>query len=326
VLQSFREQRAGLIVAFIIGITSWVLAQSMPRVGEVTIAILLGIFVGNLISDMKPFNPGVLFAERNLLPLATALLGVELQLASLLELGATTIVVILVSVGVSLVVSVQLGKLWGYSRPFQLLMGAGNGICGSSAIAATSSVIHANEQDIGLSISVVNLLGTVGIFLLPSAAQLLSLNETQAGLLMGGTLPAVGQVIAAGFSIGDYAGGVATAVKMGRVLMLGPMVILIDNLMNRTKGSQQRGPIIQVPYFIVGFFALSIFSSLNLVPDLIPIIKTIGKFLLVVAMAGIGMRIHLQTLYRAGPSALGFGALIWGSQIVVILLIITASA
>lgn len=308
----------GLVTVFIVGMLSWLLGDVIPRLGSVTIAILLGIAVGNLLPDMTPFVPGVKIAEKRLLPLAIALLGVELQLATLVNLGGMAALIIAASVGTALLTSVYLGRLFGYPLKFSLLMGAGNGICGSSAVAATSAAINAEEKDIGISISVVNLLGTVGIFTMPALVGLLNFNEIDGGMLIGGTLQAVGQVVAAGFSINDNVGGVATVVKMGRVLMLAPVVILLTSLMqDKTAATKQQNPV-KIPLFIIGFFALSVIASLDILPAAaIAFVKTAGKFLLVVAMVGIGMRIQFQTLYRSGPKALLFGFVVSTVQIAV---------
>lgn len=323
IYQQIVELLPGLLVIVVIGLASSRLGQWIPRLGDVTIAILLGVLVGNLFPKVTRWNEGVLFGERRLLPLATALLGVELQLMTLVQSGFLTLFVILISVATSILLSVQLGSMMGYSRKFSLLIGAGNGICGSSAIAATSTVIHAEEKDIGISISVVNLLGTVGIFLLPAIVNLLSLTETQGGLLIGGSLQAVGQVVAAGFAVGTTAGAVATAVKMGRVLMLGPIVILLSSLMNQRQNREATKSPIQVPLFIVAFFALSILASLAILPPAgVDFLKSSGRLLLVIAMSGIGMRIQLQTLFRSGPGALLFGLIVWFTQITLISLLV----
>jgi uncharacterized integral membrane protein (TIGR00698 family) len=312
---------AGLVVVLVVGGASWLLAGVIPRLGSVTIAILLGMLVGNLLPNMARYAPGVTVAEKRLLPAAIALLGVELQLMLLIGLGPLTLGVILASVAVALLTSVYVGRWMGYSLSFSLLMGAGNGICGSSAVAATSAAIKAEGKDIGISISVVNLLGTLGIFLMPPLVALLGFNEAQGGMLIGGSLQAVGQVVAAGFTVTDTVGSVATAVKMGRVLMLGPVVILLGTLMSRRQNSSgQKAAPIRVPLFILGFFALSVLTSLGWLPEtVVVVVKTAGKMLLVVAMAGIGMRIQLQTLYRSGPMALLFGAIVSTVQVIVII-------
>lgn len=321
----------GILIVFAVGVLSWWAADFAPRLGSVTIAILLGVLVGNVLAASKTWEAastaGAKFGEKRLLPLAIVLLGVELQLMALVELGPLAVVVILASIATALLVSVQLGAMLGYSREFSLLMGAGNGICGSSAVAATSMAIDADEAKTGISISVVNLLGTIGIFALPAVIRMLALDDVQSGLLVGGTLQAFGQVVAAGFSVNDDVGNIATVVKMGRVLMLGPMVVLIGAWVQSHlpsdggEGSTQTG--VQIPRFIIGFFVLSIIASLNVLPpEVIHWLRTGGKFLLVVAMAGIGMRIQLQTLFKSGAGALLFGAAVSVIQIVLTLVVI----
>jgi len=315
----------GLGLVVIVGTVSWFLGSLIPTIGSVTFAILLGIVVGNISTQRKLIARGGLFAEKKLLPLAIVLLGVELHLLTLVSLGLPAIVVIGITITTAIIASVYLGRLFGFSPSFSLLMGAGNGICGSSAVAATSLVIDADEIDTGISISIVNLLGTIGIFLTPFLIQLFTMSDLEGGLLIGGSLQAFGQVVAAGFSVNDSVGQFATVVKMGRVLMLGPMVVMIGywvQAQHRKSGKKTKKTAIQIPSFIVGFFVVSILASLNVIPpDMLAVIKTIGKYLLVLAMAGIGMRIQLRSLFRFGLKSLAFGALV--SAIQMSLLIIT---
>ena len=322
-----RRAAPGLVVVVLLGLAAfWLSQNALPQLGEVTIAILLGVLAGNLLPDMQLYTPGVLAAEKRLLPVAIALLGVELQLATLVQLGPVAALIIAATITTSIVVSLQLARLFGYSRNFALLMGAGNGVCGSSAVAATGIAIGAREEETGISISIVNLLGTIGIFVVPALASLLALPQTESGIMVGSTLQAVGQVVAAGFSVGDGAGSVAIVVKMGRVLMLGPVVILIAAYIRRGISTEVKAPI-QVPRFIIGFFILSVLASLSILPaDWIAPIRLAGKLLLIVAMAGIGMRIQIRTLFRSGPAALLYGALIWLAQIVVVTVLLLAIA
>lgn len=318
----------GLIFVFILGSVSWLLADFFPRVDSVTMAIILGIVVGNIPFSNQMVLSGGLFAEKKLLPIAITLLGVELKLMTLFDLGFVAIIVIAVSILVSIFTSIYLGKLLNFSPKFSVLIGAGNGICGSSAIAATSIVIDAEESDIGISISVVNLLGTIGIFLIPAMIRLFPLSNLEGGLLIGGTLQALGQVVGAGFSVNDDVGNIATVVKMGRVLMLGPMVVLIGSWMRSKLETNGEAPSkVVIPYFIVGFFVMSIIASLNILPsEILTILKTLGKYLLVVAMVGIGMRIQLSTLYHSGLSAFLFGGLVSVIQIIITLIVIIVIA
>jgi uncharacterized integral membrane protein (TIGR00698 family) len=311
----------GLLFAVILGAISWFLGGWLPRLGGVTIAILLGITLGNLFPGTARFNQGARVAEKQILPIAIGLLGVELQLASLASLGPSAAFVILMTLLTSFGTSLLLGPHLGYSREFSLLIGAGNGICGSSAVAATSQAINAKETDIGISISIVNLLGTLGIFLVPTIARLFSFGIAESGLLVGGSLQAVGQVVAAGNILGDDVGLVAIAVKMGRILMLGPIVVLLGYLSQRNrKSAPSRKPRIGIPLFILGFFALSLLGSFGVLPTVaIAAISLVGKLLLIVAMAGIGLRIHFRALVQSAPRALMFGALVSVLQIIVLI-------
>ena len=315
----------GLLLVLFIGLMSSELAHFVPKLGAVTIGILLGVLVGNLLPNMKHYNAGAVFAEKRFLPIAIVLLGIELQLSTLIELGPMTLVVIVATISTSIGAAILLGRWFHYSPDLALLIGAGNGICGSSAVAAASYAIKANEEDTGISISVVNLLGTVGIFLLPALVNLLALNTQQQGVVIGGSLQAVGQVVAAGYSVNETVGTLATVVKMGRVLMLGPVVILLTSVVSRRQGNGSHVKM-RIPSFIIGFFILSIISSLGLIPDpLLEVIRVAGKYLLIFAMVGIGLRIHLRKLLRTGSQALLFGMAVWAIQIAVVVAIVWVS-
>lgn len=319
-----RPLALGILLIIVTGSTAWWLAGYVPTLGNVTLAILLGVLVGNLLPETPTVELGAKFAEKQLLPLAIALVGVELMLDSLIALGPLAAVVILVSMSTALLVSVKLGEWLGFSRSFSLLIGAGNGICGSSAVASTSLAIGADESDTGISIGVINLLGTVGIFVLPPLVGALALTHLQSGLLIGGTLQAVGQAVAAGFAVGPETGQIATVVKMGRVLMLGPVVVMIGYWMqSQNKALTGARPRVQVPRFIIGFFIMSVIASLHLLPPaVIAVVATVGKYLLVLAMAGIGMRIRLRTLFRSGLPALLFGLGVSVIQIATTLIVV----
>ncbi len=215
--------------------------------------------------------------------------------------------------------SVLFAKMFGFDRKFALLIGIGNGICGSSAIAATKDIIGVDEEEVGLSVAVINFLGTIGIFVLPLIGTvLLKFSEVNTGLLIGNTLQAVGQVVASGFSVGESAGQTATIVKMTRVLMLTPVVFILIALFSR-EGSRRgfnKGRK-TVPLFVVGFVLFSLVPTFNLLSEnLIHVISRISHYALVVAMAGIGLRIKFSSIMRDGRTALLIGSLIFLLQIV----------
>lgn len=311
----------GLFLATVIALVGRYLATWIPNLGGVTIAILLGMVIGNFFDLDGNYGLGVRFAEKKLLSLAIMLMGLKLELSVLGELGLSAIIVIIIMVFSTITMGIIFGRLLGLSPSFSILLGVGNGICGSSAIAAVAPIVSNEEEEIGLSIGVVNLLGTIGIFLLPLLVHLLRLEEASSGLMIGGTLQAVGQVVAAGFSINDKIGRLATVVKMGRILMLAP-VVLFFTFSSSDNNSDSKGKF-SLPGFIIGFFIFSLLGSLGIIPETISdFLKSSSKVLLIIAMAAIGLKIKLSSLLKQGPKALIAGLFIFLGQLLLITFLI----
>jgi len=310
----------GLVLCIIIGITALFLSTFIP-VGAITISILLGIVIGNIIKPGKLFENGIAISEKHILSFAIALMGVNLNFFILKELGFRSILIIIAALAVTIFSSITLARIFKFDRNFALLLGIGNGICGSSAIAATKEIIGVNEQKVGLSITIINFLGTIGIFFLPLFdVVVLKFTGINSGVLIGNTLQAVGHVVAAGFSVSELAGQTAIIVKMTRVLMLTPVIIILIFVFLRKKPEQDCGDGVKknnVPLFIIGFVLFSFIPTFGLLPEnYIRIISIISKYALIIAMAGIGLRITFITIVRDGKSALLIGSIVFVIQII----------
>ncbi len=319
-----KEKAKGILLTFFIALLAIYISQFIENLGGVTLAIILGLIIGNVFKISKDYSSGIKFVEKKVLALAIMLMGLKLEINVLKELGLSSIIMIITMVAITILTGLIVGKLFGLNKKFSLLIGVGNAICGSSAIAASAPVIGNTEEEIGLSISVVNLLGTIGIFLLPFITTLLGFDNTNSGLMIGSTLQATGQVVAAGFSINELVGKVATIVKMGRILTLGPVVILLSFLYFRQKdNSIKTKSKIKIPPFIIGFLIFSIISSLKIMPDyFISTLKNFSSILLTIAMAAIGLKIKISTLFDQGPKALLVGITIVIIQITTATLLI----
>jgi uncharacterized integral membrane protein (TIGR00698 family) len=316
-MKKLKQLLPGIILAVVIAVTGRYISNWIPNLGGVTLTIIIGFIVGNLFDFGQQYTEGIRFAEKKILALAIMLMGFKLKLNVLTELGFSSMLIIIVMVLTTIMTGILIGKLFGLSNSFSLLLGVGNGVCGSSAIAATAPIVSDSEEEIGISISVVNLLGTIGIFLLPIMTHFLELSDAKSGLMIGSTLQATGQVVAAGFSISDIVGKVATVVKMGRILMLGPVVLLLS-LFSSNKNEYAPSNI-NIPPFIIGFFLFSILATIQIFPsEIINILKNISKILLTIAMAGIGLKINISSLLNQGGRALLVGFLIFGVQLTVI--------
>jgi uncharacterized integral membrane protein (TIGR00698 family) len=300
-----------------IGLLSVFIGSYLP-IGAVAVAIVLGIIVGNTIKLNDVFKGGITFCEKHLLSLAIALMGIKLNYLVLEGLGFKLILLVVSAQIVTISTALILGKIFKLNKTFALLLGIGNAVCGSSAIAATEKVIGAKEEEVGLSIAIVNFYGALGIFIIPFVAKVVcGFSDFNSGILAGNTLQAVGQVVAAGFSISDVSGEIATIVKMTRVLMILPLVfILIFSFRQKNSGKgNMKKP--KVPLFIIGFVCFSLLPTFSLVSAVqVNIIGTISHYLLIIAMSGIGLKITFRSILNNGRLALLIGALIFFVQIV----------
>ena len=310
----------GVSLCVAIAVISKILSFYLP-LGSVAMALILGIVVGNSITIGERLKPGIIFSDKVLLSLAIALMGVNLDYFVLQELGGRTIFLIVLAIGLSTSFTVYIAKLMGVKPTQALLIGIGNGICGSSAIAATNHIIKAKEEDVGIAIAIVNFLGTVGMLILPILAKIiLGFTDVQVGILIGNTLQAVGQAAAGGFSVSDTAGQTAIIVKMGRIMMLSPfLLILFVSLSNKglpeLRGEanvrQQR-----IPLFIFGFIFFSLLSTFNIISQTnIEFLSVLGSILLLVAMSGIALKIKIFTILKNGKNVLFLGCITFIVQI-----------
>ena len=310
----------GFVLCIVIGVVAKFLSAFLPF-GSVTIAILLGIIIGNSVNLGERFKPGITFSEKQILSLAIALMGVNLNYVILSQLGFKSIGLIISAMGITIAASLFLARAMKSTVPLALLVGIGSGVCGSSAIAATEGIIGADEEDVGLSVAIVNFLGTIGIFLLPFlSVTLLGFTDIEAGVLIGNTLQAVGQVTAAGFAVGEVAGQTATVIKMGRILMLTPLIVILLATFPKqdsTSATEKQGlRRLSIPLFIVGFIFFSLVATFSVLPEtLLELLSTMSGYALIVAMAGIGLKITFSSILRSGRSALMLGSVVFLLQI-----------
>ncbi len=310
------KYKYGLILSIIITLIAMFLSNFIA-IGSVAIAIILGIIIGNSVKLSNRYNAGITYAEKTLLSFAIALMGINLDFSILAQLGIKTVVLVILSMILTIYSAIIIGKLYGVDKKLSLLLGIGNGVCGSSAISATAPIIKPQNSFIGLSVAIVNLLGTIGIFLVPFIAISFGLNDIDAGILIGNTLQAVGQVTAGGFSISADAGVSATTVKMGRVLLLTPLVLILIYIFNKKSNSSDSSQKAKVPTFILFFILFSIISSFSLVDEQIKnIISNISHFTLIIAMSAIGLKIHFNSVKGEGKVALKIASLVFLIQII----------
>jgi uncharacterized integral membrane protein (TIGR00698 family) len=286
-----------------------------PYVEALVLAILLGVAIRTVWQPSLRWVPGISFSAKTLLEVAVVLLGASVSAQTVLALGAELLVGIVVVVATAIMTSYAISRAFGLPQRMAILVACGNSICGNSAIAAVAPIIGADGDDIASSIAFTAVLGVVVVLLLPLLVPLLALSLTQYGVLAGLTVYAVPQVLAATLPIGALSNQVGTVVKLVRVLMLGPVVLVMSLLARRlrdqsddrtssTDGRQKRrSPTIQelVPWFIVGFLIVLGLRSSELIPAvLLRSTSTLAKLLTTISMAALGLGVDVRVVMRAG--------------------------
>jgi len=324
-ISKYTTYTKGLLASIVVAILATTITHFISF-STATVAIILGMIVGNIFystfhEDAAGFKSGVKWAEKDLLMFAIALMGINLNFTMLANLGFQTIFIIVLGMAFTISMGIVLGKFFKLNPKLSLMIGIGNGVCGSSAIAATSGIAKVHSNDIGISIALVNLMGTIGIFLAPALAHLLGFSDIQAGIFTGNTLQAVGQAVAAGFSISDEAGHYATVVKMGRVLLLVPLVLILIYVAKKealkSGDESDTKAKVGVPSFILWFIFFSIIASLGLLPkELETFISSFSHYITLIAMSAIGLMIHFGTIMKTAGTAFKVSSLLFALQLI----------
>ena len=292
---------------------------------SLALAILVGAAVRTIWTPDTRWRAGVEFSARTLLEIAVVLLGASVSAATVMSLGWSLPVCILALVTISIGGGFVLGRAFGLTVPMALLVACGNSICGNSAVAAVAPVVGAKGRDVACAIAFSAVLGVAAVVGLPILGRALAMSRLQFGVLSGLTVYAVPQVLAATAPMGAAAMHVGALVKLVRVLMLGP-VCLVVSLLVRRFGPLAPGPAMAkgvafVPWFILGFLALAALRSAGAIPArVLPSIGSAANVLTLLSMAALGLLTDLRAVARAGPavaatasvSLLGLGALSFG--------------
>ena len=293
-----------------------------PYLEALVLAILLGVAIRTVWAPGARFRAGIGFCAKALLEVAVVLLGASVSARTVLALGPALLGGIVAVVAVAIATSYAICRALGLGQRMAILVACGNSICGNSAIAAVAPLIGADGDDVASSIAFTAVLGVVVVLLLPLLVPLLAMSLTQYGVLAGLTVYAVPQVLAATLPIGALSNQVGTVVKLVRVLMLGP-VVLVLSLLTRglreetdeaavgvsagerpQRGRPKRGrPVLRelVPWFIVGFLAVLALRSAGAIPAaLLRPLAVAANLLTTVSMAALGLGVDVRVVAQAG--------------------------
>jgi len=205
-----------------------------------------------------------------------------------------------------LVLGFFVGRALGLGPRLALLVATGNAICGNSAIAAVAPVIRAGKSEVAAAIALTAILGVMLVLALPLLIPLMGLSFYQYGVVAGMGVYAVPQVLAAAFPVSELSGDIATTVKLGRVMLLGPVVVtvgLITAMLGSREGAVKTKWQTFLPWFLIGFAALAAARIIGILPDMIAQpARTLGGWLTIAAMAGLGLGVRFSAIRAVGPT------------------------
>lgn len=313
----------GFLACLVIALVAQMIGSQVPQIGAALFAILLGMACGNTFLNQKNLDVGVKFSESKLLEISIALTGLTLNVMEVMAIGWHGGLFIVLQMTLTIVAVFMLGQLLGFTRKFSLLMCAGNAVCGSSAIGTVSPILGADEKDKGISITTVNLTGTVLMVFLPILTGWLYQHDTvQTSAMIGGTLQSIGQVIASAKLVNDDVTQFATVFKLLRIVLLVVVAMVFAKINTAEDGPLFRKETdnvtkrVGIPWFILTFMILCLVVTLVSVPLIISVVaKKISNQFEIIALAGIGMRVKFKDLVREGPRSMMFGLLTGGMQI-----------
>ena len=301
-------------------------------IGTLTIAIILGILLGNTLYPRiaKRCATGVLFSKQRLLQLGIILYGFKLTFADIAQVGAHGALIDVLVLTTTFTLAWIVGhKVFKLDTNTIILIGAGSSICGAAAVMATGPVVKGQADQVSVAVATVLVFGTLSMLLYPILFQwnlnwhLLPTSDEAFGIFIGSTVHEVAQVVAAANPLGDATTDTAVIVKMVRVMMLAPFLILLsiylarnNSAQNLTADNTSKTPI-TIPWFAVIFIAVAGFNSLGILPEnVVAILVNIDTLLLAMAMAGLGLDTHFSAIKQAGVKPIMLGGILFSWLII----------
>ena len=272
-------------------------------------ALLIGMAFTFLAEPEMKTAAGVEFASKKLLRFGVALLGLGITVQQIAAAGIGVVLLVFSGVGLTILAGVALSRITGRSLPFGLLTGGAVAICGASAALAISSVLAKTgpeqERDTIFTVIAVTALSTLAMILYPMIGAALGLSDHAMGVFLGATIHDVAQVVGAGYSVSDEAGATATFVKLLRVALLVPVVVMLSVLFRPAGGAGQGGSL-PIPFFVIGFASLVLIGSANVIPPgITALLLDLSRWCLISAIAALGMKTSLKKLGEVGGAAIG---------------------
>ena len=307
----------GIAICFAVAGLSVLLEKLIP--GELLGASIIALFMGTIVNSFfhpKWIQPALKFTSKKILKAAIILLGASLSVSTILSVGKMTFFVMIFTFAMCFGGGYFIRKLFGLNWKLSNLISAGTGICGGSAVAAIAPVIDADDKDIAFAMSSTFLFDMVMIALYPLMGKALGMSDIAYGIWAGTSVNDTASVVASGYAFSEAAGDFATMVKLTRTIAIIPTVLVFAWIgvrmkkkeMQTSSGGKKVNMMKIIPWFIGGFLLLAIANSIGFIPAAVSgIMKTASKFLMVTALAAIGLSTSITDFKKAGLKPMFYG-------------------
>lgn len=318
-MEFIKQKGPGLLFCLIIAIPSWFLGRALPVIGGPVFAILIGMVLTLIIKRKDTVQPGIAYTSKKILQAAVVFLGFGMNLTEILAKGRQSLPIILSTISTSLIIAFILYKALKLQPNNAILVGVGSSICGGSAIAATAPVIDANDEEVAQSISVIFLFNVIAALIFPALGGILHLSNEGFGLFAGTAINDTSSVTAAAAAWdGIHASHTleaAAIVKMTRTLAIIPITLFLALYKGR-KEKKTEGSSFSLkktfPYFVLFFVLASVITTVfQLPPAVTAPLKELSKFLIIMAMAAIGLNTNIVDLVKTGGKPIFTGFCCW---------------
>ena len=327
----------GILLSVVIATLATFIESLLPIhvVGAAVIAMLIGMVLNSFMKKTAVFSSGLKFTSKKLLKFAIILLGLSLNIQTVFSVGKMSLAVMAFTLLTCFGGGYFIGRALGLNWKLSNLISAGTGICGGSAIAAIAPTIDADNNDVAYAMSATFLFDMVMIILFPLMGRAIGMSDEAFGLWAGTAVNDTSSVVATGYAFSEAAGDFATMVKLTRTLAIIPTVIVFalihlrlkrKEMMASAQFSEERKANFKFtkifPWFILGFLAMTFVASVFPLPaNVVGITKKISKFLMVCALAAIGLNTSFSSMKKAGARPMLHGFIISALVVVVALVV-----
>lgn len=305
----------GIALAGLIAIPAWIIGKAFPIIGSPVLGILFGMILA-FWKRPEILSEGVKYTSKKLLQYSIILIGFDMNLYNVFKVGKQTLVLMVFTLSAAFLTAFIVGKLLKVDKNTATLIGVGSAICGGSAIAATAPVIHASDEEVARSISTIFLFNVIAAFLFPFLGHVFGMTDQSFGLWAGTAINDTSSVVAAGYSFSNEAGNLAVIVKLTRTLMIVPVTLVLAFYTSKKEAGKQKGSysIMKIfPWFVLGFIVASVLNTfLPMSDEISGLLSQSGKFLIVMAMAAIGLNTNIVKLIKNGAKPILLGLICWG--------------